>query len=303
MLEGKRALVTGASGFVGSHLIAELLARGAEVVAVSRVAHPLARRGVTWIQADLERPGTAESIVDRARPDYVFHLASAVTGRRDLDLVAPTLQVNLVSGVRLMVAASRAGVERMVLAGSMEEPDLAAGEAPSSPYAAAKAAQSLYARFFHTVHGLPVVLARIFMVYGPGQRDHTKLVPYAILEGLDGRAAKLASCDRPIDWIFVEDVARGLATLAAAPEIDGESFDLGSGETVTVGEIAGKVAAALGAPAPLAGCLPPRPLETIRRADADRTWGRTGFLPSVGLDQGLARTIDWYRAERAAGRA
>lgn len=303
MLEGKRALVTGASGFVGSHLIAELLARGAEVVAVSRVAHPLARRGVTWIQADLERPGTAESIVDRARPDLVFHLASAVTGRRDLDVVAPTLQVNLVAGVRLLVAASRAGVERVVLAGSMEEPDVVAGEVPASPFAAAKAAQSLYAGFFHAVHGLPVVVARIFMVYGPGQRDHSKLVPYAILEGLAGHPARLASCDRPIDWIFVEDVARGLAALAAAPGLDGESFDLGSGETVTVGEIAARVATALGAPAPLAGCLPPRPLETIRRANADRTWGRTGFLPSVGLDQGLARTIDWYRAERAAGRA
>jgi len=303
MLQGKRALVTGASGFVGSHLITELLARGAEVTAISRVAQSRAPRGVTWVQADLERPGAAESIVDRARPEIVFHLASAVTGRRDLDLVAPTLQVNLVAGVRLMVAASRVGVERVVLAGSMEEPDLAAGEGPSSPYAAAKAAQTLYARFLHAVHGLPVVIARIFMVYGPGQKDLTKLVPYTILEGIEGRAAKLASCDRPIDWIFAEDVARGLATLAVAPGIDGESFDLGSGESVTVGEIAGRIAAELGAPAPLAGCLPPRPLETVRRADVGRTFERTGFRPTVGLDQGLARTIVWYRAERAAGRA
>ncbi|MCB1009315.1 MAG: NAD-dependent epimerase/dehydratase family protein [Acidobacteria bacterium] len=303
MLEGKRALVTGASGFVGSHLISELLARGAEVTAISRVAQGRARRGVSWIQADLERPGTAESIVERARPDVVFHLASAVTGRRDVDLVAPTLQVNLVAGVRLMVAASRRGVERVVLAGSMEEPDLAAGEAPSSPYAAAKAAQSLYARFLHAVHGLPVVIARIFMVYGPGQKDLTKLVPYAILEGIEGRAARLASCDRPIDWIFVEDVARGLATLAGAPGVEGESLDLGSGASVTVGDIAARIAAEVGAPAPLAGCLPPRPLETVRRADVDRTFERTGFLPTVGLDEGLARTIAWYRAERAARRA
>lgn len=302
MLEGKRALVTGASGFVGSHLISELLARGAEVTAISRVAQGRARRGVSWIQADLERPGTAESIVERARPDVVFHLASAVTGRRDVDLVAPTLQVNLVAGVRLMVAASRRGVERVVLAGSMEEPDLAAGEAPSSPYAAAKAAQSLYARFLHAVHGLPVVIARIFMVYGPGQKDLTKLVPYAILEGIEGRAARLASCDRPIDWIFVEDVARGLATLAGAPGVE-ESLDLGSGASVTVGDIAARIAAEVGAPAPLAGCLPPRPLETVRRADVDRTFERTGFLPTVGLDEGLARTIAWYRAERAARRA
>ena len=123
--------------------------------------------------------------------------------------------------MNLLVAATRAGCRRVVLAGSMEEPDLAAGEAPGSPYAAAKAAQSLYARFFRALYGAPVVTARIFMVYGPGQRDLSKVVPYAILRGLEGQPAELASGARPVDWIHVDDVARGLVALAEAPGIEG----------------------------------------------------------------------------------
>ncbi len=237
-----------------------------------------------------------------ARAEIVFHLASQVTGRRDLDFVEPILEANLVAGVHLMTAATRAGVARIVLAGSMEEPEHGAGEAPASPYAAAKAAQSLYARFLRAVHGTPVVTARIFMVYGPGQADRAKLVPYSILENLAGRPAKIASGDRPIDWIFVEDVARGLAALATAPGIEGETLDLGSGETVTVAEIAARIATRVGAGPPESGALPARPLETVRRADPERTFARTGFRPAVSLDEGLQRTVEWYRAERAAGR-
>jgi len=302
MLQGTRALVTGASGFVGRHLVAELLARGAEVVAQSRSGAGPALPGVRWLTADLAAAGEAERVVAESRAERIFHLASRVTGRRDLELVAPTLEANLVAGVRLLLAALGAGCRRIVLAGSMEEPDLAAGEAPASPYAAAKAGLSLYARFLHAVHGAPIVTARTFMVYGPGQRDLTKLVPHAILEGLEGRATRLASAGRPVDWIFVEDVARGLVALATAPGLEGETLDLGSGRTTTVGEVAARIAARLGAPPPAAGALPARALETARRADTERTFARAGFRPATDLDAGLDLTIEWYRAERAAGR-
>jgi nucleoside-diphosphate-sugar epimerase len=294
-------LVTGASGFLGGALLAELARRGAAVEAVSRRAGARGG-GASWHAADLVDPEAVDRLFERTRPEIVFHLASEVTGRRDLDLVRPTFERNLAAAVHLLVAATRAECRRIVLAGSMESPALESGEAPGSPYAAAKAGQALYARLFHALYGAPVATARIFMVYGPGQGDLTKLVPYAILEALAGRAPRLASGARAVDWIYVDDVARGLLALAAAPGIEGQTLDLGSGVATPVGEVAARIARAAGAPAPVEGVLPPRPLETERVADPARTLAATGFSPQIGLDDGLARTLAWYRAERAAGR-
>lgn len=114
----------------------------------------------------------------QVRPGLVFHLASHVSGSRGLDAVLPTLQANFLSTVNVLLAAAEVGCKRIVRAGSLEEPD---GEDPEpvpvSPYAAAKFTANTYDRMFHSLHGLPVVTLRIFMVHGPGQRDETKLVP------------------------------------------------------------------------------------------------------------------------------
>lgn len=300
-MRGCRVLVTGAAGFIGSRLVAELASRGARVLGSSR-AERAARGDLEWLRCDLRNAEEVDRMFERARPEIVFHLGSWVSGRRDLEHVRTAFDANLASAVNLLVAASRAGCRRLVLAGSMEEPDLTAGEVPGSPYAAAKAAQSLYAGLFHSLFSAPVVVARIFMVYGPGQSDLTKLVPYTILEGLAGRAARITSGHRPIDWIFVEDVARGLVACAEAPHVEGSTLDLGSGTAVTVGTMATEIAARLGAPPPELGALADRPLEAIRRADPERTFARTGFRPETGLGDGLDQTIRWYRAERAAGR-
>ena len=301
-MHGTSVLVTGASGFIGSRLVGELSERGARVVALSREARRDAGDGVRWLRADLADGAAVDAAFEEAAPEVVFHLASWVSGRRELEQVRPAFAANLASAVNLLVAATRAGCRRVVLAGSMEEPDLAAGEVPGSPYAAAKAAQSLYARFFRALYATPVVTARIFMVYGPGQRDLAKVVPYSILRGLEGQAAELASGARPVDWIHVDDVAAGLVALGLAPGIEGETLDLGSGAAVTVGEIVATIATKLGAPPPRLGARPDRPLEAVRVADPEWTFGRTGFRPAIELGDGLDSTLAWYRAERAAGR-
>lgn len=295
-----RCLVTGASGFLGRRLLDALGRVGADVVAVSRLARVEGAAGARWRAVDLEDRTAVERLIDDERPEVVFHLASLVTGRRELELVAPTLRANLVPAVHLLAAATRVGCRRVVLAGSQEEP--LPSEAPSSPYAAAKAAASVYARLFHSLYGAPVVTARIFMAYGPGQRDLAKLVPATILAALGGERPKISSGTRAVDWIHVDDVARGLLALATAPGLEGGTLDLGSGELTTVREVAERICRRLGAPPPEVGALPDRPLEPERRADPAATLARAGWRPSIALDDGLAGTIDWYRAERAAGR-
>lgn len=299
-------LVTGASGFLGGHLVRALLAAGCRVDAVSRQQRTSSSADLRWWQADLAAPGEAERVFAGSAPEVVFHLASLVTGRRELDLVLPAFHANLESTVRLLAAASAApagSCRRIVLAGSMEEPDLAAGEAPGSPYAVAKAAATLYARFFRSLYGTPVVSARVFMVYGPGQVDHTKVVPYAILQALQRQAPRLSSGARPVDWIFIDDVISGFLALAEAPGIEGETFDLGSGEVVTVRQVVEKICHALDAPPPEIGALADRPLEAVRRANIAKSSSRLGWRPRVGLEEGLHRTIVGLRGELAASAA
>ena len=303
-MEPLPVLVTGASGFLGAHLVRALLKAGCRVHAVSRREQTLAAPNLRWWQADLAVAGESERVIAGAAPQVVFHLASLVTGKRELALVLPAFQANLESTVRLLAAASAAPAglcRRIVVAGTMEEPDRNSIEAPGSPYAAAKTAATLYTRFFHSLYGTPVVTARIFMVYGPGQADTTKLVPYSILAALRGEAPRLTSGTRPVDWIYIDDVVAGLLAAAEVAGIEGETFDLGSGELVTVRQIVEKICHALAAPPPEIGALSDRPLEAVRRANIAKSSGRLGWRPTVGLEEGLHRTIVGLRGEIAAG--
>lgn len=299
-MRGLRCLVTGASGFLGRHLLGALERAGAaEIAAWSRLPQP-AGGPALWHRVDLEDRDAVESAFDAARPEVVFHLASLVTGRRELDLVVPAFRANLATTVHLLAAATRVGCRRIVLAGSMEEPD--PGEPPASPYAAAKGAAALYAALFHSLYGAPAVTARIFMAYGPGQRDLAKVVPASILAALAGRRPPISSGTRPVDWIHVADVASGLLALATAPGVEGATLDLGSGELVPVREVVERICRLAGVAGPEVGALADRVGEPVRRADVEATFAASGWRPRVGLDDGLRATLVWYRAERAAGR-
>jgi UDP-glucose 4-epimerase len=295
-----RALVTGATGFIGSALCRRLVASGTEVHGVSRVSRSTAD-GIRWWQADLSEAGAANRIVRQARPDAVFHLASHVSGDRGLGAVAPTLRDNLVTTVNLLTAAAEAGETRVVLAGSMEEPDRD-DPAPSSPYAAAKSAASAYARLFDQLYGLPVVNLRVFMVYGPGQQDRTKLVPYVISSLLRGEGPRLSSGRREVDWVYVDDVVAAFVAAAEAEKAPGSTLDIGSGELVSIRSLVEQIAALVGGDVrPVFGALPDRPGERPRDAEVEPSRETIGWEPSTPLDVGLARTVEWFRARVGEG--
>ncbi|HSL85027.1 MAG TPA: NAD(P)-dependent oxidoreductase [Thermoanaerobaculia bacterium] len=306
-LAGARVLVTGASGFLGAARCRRRAGAGARVHGTSRRSE-LSGGGIEGgLRGDLADAGFAREVVAEAGPEVLFHLASEVTGSREPEAVLPTVRGNLVSAVNVLLAAREAGCRRVVVAGSMEEPEPARnGEppVPASPYAAAKGAATAYARMFHALWGLPVVTARVFMVYGPAQPDLRKLVPYVTLALLRGEHPRLSSGRRPVDWIYVDDAVEGLVALGTAPGIDGERLDLGSGELVRVREVAERLAAIARRPASSLGFgeLPDRPMEQVRTADVARTRERTGWRPAVSLDEGLGRTVDWYREALEAGR-
>ena len=239
-----------------------------------------------------------DGLLAEIRPDYVLHLASCVTGRREIEWVRETFAGNLQSAVNVLVAAQNAGVSKTVLAGSLEEPD-AADAAPiaSSPYAASKWCASAYARMMHALYGTCSATARIFMVYGPGQQDLKKLVPYVCLSAARGEAPELMSGGREVDWIYVDDVVNGLIELAFAGPDNGDYVDIGSGRLFTTGEIASRICDLAGTGvAPNFGAVPDRAMEQVRKADTGATRAAIGWQPAIDLDEGLRRTYDWYRA-------
>ena len=148
---------------------------------------------------------------------------------------------------------------------------------------------------FFSLHGVPVVTLRIFMVYGPGQHDETKLVPYVITSLLRDDPPKLASGSRPVDWVYVDDVVDALVRSANADQANGATIDVGSGVLTPVRSVVESIARLIpSSPAPQFGALPDRPNERVRLADVERAGSLLGWAPSTSLERGLAATVDWY---------
>jgi UDP-glucose 4-epimerase len=300
-LAGRRVLVTGASGFIGARLCERAGELGALVHGVSRRPPPDRSAAVRWEHLDLTEEAAVRALVKRIQPEIMLNLASEVSGYRSADAVLPMLHANLVAAVNVMLACHETGCPRLVLAGSMEEPDFGDPDAVAqSPYAAAKWAALTYARMFRTLYELPVVHLRIFMVYGPGQRDLRKLVPYVTTSLLRGEAPELMSGDREVDWVYVDDVVDAFLAAAVAPGADAAPLDIGSGTLVTVRDVVAHLRRLVGESIePAFGALPARRLERVRVADPATAAAAIGWRPRTSLEDGLARTVEYYRRTTA----
>jgi nucleoside-diphosphate-sugar epimerase len=293
---GVTVMVTGATGFIGTHLVARLAALDARVHAVSRrSASADSAERVHWWRCDLTDETQVRSLVREVEPDVIVHLASEVAGARDHQLVLPMMRANLASTVHLLSAAVERPGTRLVLAGSMEEPD--PGSAPSSPYVAAKAAATGYTRMFRDLWLLRVTTLRIAMVYGPGQRDSTKLLPYAITCLLRGHSPRMTTGRRPVDWVYVGDVVDAFVAAVSRPDID-EVLEIGSGTAVTIRDAVDRLTDVIGGDVrPRYGALADRPLDSARIADPTRAEEAIGWRATTSLDEGLARTVEWFRRQ------
>lgn len=296
-LEGRRALVTGASGFIGSALCRRLSQAGMEVHGVSRTERAATDYCARWHVCRLDDIEAVRALFKASKPDFIFHLASHVVGSRSIELVLSTFSANLTSTVNLLTAATELGCERILLTGSLEEPEPGPDHAvPSSPYAAAKFAASAYGRMFHALYETPVAMLRVYMVYGPRQQDVKKLVPYVTLSLLKGESPQLSSGVRQVDWIFVDDVVEGFLAAATAIGIEGSTIDLGTGQLASVRTVVEHLFELVRPDEkPAFGSLADRALEQVRAADVEASFRRIGWRPRVSLRDGLRRTAEWYR--------
>ncbi len=252
---------------------------------------------MAWSTVALSDPDAVRRMLEQLSPDVVFHLSGHVTGSQALADVEPTFSRNLVSTVHLLTAAAERARHRIVLAGSMHEPEGEhADTTPVSPYAASKWACTSYARMFHRLYQLPVIVARPMMVYGPGQWDRAKLLPHVITSLLSGASPAISGGTRTLDWVFVDDVVAALTMLAMTPSAYGHAIDLGSGTLTSIREIVEQVARMIGWTHPIEfGTVPDRPFERPRKARVEETRQITGWTAATPLSAGLLKTVDYWR--------
>jgi nucleoside-diphosphate-sugar epimerase len=296
-IHGCRVLVTGAGGFVGLHLVEALVGLGANVHALSR---SIEKRGlpqnIHMHSVDMQRSNALRRCIKEVKPDVVYHLAGLVNTRQYLSLVLPTLRNNVMGSVHLFLALAEETCNRLIVVGSSEEP--AAGHLRSvanSPYAVAKEAETSYAKMFHSIFSLPVVVARPFMSYGPRQPVE-KIIPYVITSLLQGIPPQISSGRRVCDLIYVQDLVMGLILSGFCPNLTGEAIDLGAGVGVTIRDTANLISSLVAGPVkPLFGAIPDRLYESPQIANDEETFRLLGYRPIWSLQDGLKATIEWYR--------
>jgi len=297
VLTKTNVLVTGAAGFIGTALCSALSKLGACVIGAGRSESPPGFPG-RWVRCDLCEPASVEGLLSGTGPAYVFHMAGRTLGQQGREAVWPNLRDNLLGTVTLLLALSQTPCRRVVMTGSLREPAGSGDDTPSSPYAAAKAAGCAYARMFHRLYGLPVVIARLYMVYGPGPQDMTKLVPYVASRLAGGKEVLLSSGEAAFDFVFIDDVVDGLIALAMNDGLEGQTLDLGTGKLTSVTDVAHIVATRMGAGADALrlGAMPDRRFEPIRKADTATTERLTGWRARTPLTDGIDQFVRWHAA-------
>lgn len=307
-MTARRVLLTGGSGFIGSHCIDPLLRRGFEVVATCHGRQPAQRTGVRWLQADLLAPGAAEHVVAEARPSHLLHLAWYVEPGKMID--APENLDWSRASIELLRRFREGGGERCVIGGSCYEYDWRYGYCneqltplrPDTLYGAAKLGLAETMLGYCRASGLSGAWARMFFLYGPNENPR-RLVPSVLRALIAGEPARSSHGRQVRDYMHVADVAQG--TVALLDSAARGAYNIASGQATTIVSIVELLGELSGRPDLLRiGAIPARandaPLVVGDPAAARRDFG---WEVSIPLREGLAATLDWWRREIGAQRS
>ncbi len=303
-----KILVTGGAGFIGSHLVDRLIQEGHDVVVVDNLSTGKRRnlnRSAEFYKLDIQSP-RLERVFRRERPALLMHLAAQMDVRRSVEDPIYDAQVNILGTLNVLEQAVRHGTRKVVFASSGgaiygEQETFPASEAhpthPASPYGISKLSGEQYLAYYQRVSGIQYVSLRYANVYGPRQDPHGEAGVVAIF------AQKLLSREQPIingngrqtrDFVYVEDVVE--ANLAAmGKEVQG-IYNVGTGQETSVNDLF-RILADMTDP----GCKelhgPAKKGEQIRSVvDGSKLRRELGWEPKVSLQEGLARTVEFFRA-------
>jgi nucleoside-diphosphate-sugar epimerase len=288
------------------HLLRGLNAAGAEIIAIAEAGRRVERLdGLPFpveriLLEDVSHIGDA---IRQAKAHYVIHLSAFVSTARSFDALEETLRRNLLPTVALLTAAAETQASRVILLGSCEEYsqkttpfDTALAPDPSSPYGASKAAATAYARMFSTAFRLPTVVLRPSVVYGPGQSD--RMLISQVMKALsENRTVDVSGGAQTRDFIYVDDVVNAIVRSLIVPGIEGDVWNIGSGEVVAVRDCLERIERITGRSGLiLYGKRPYSESEIFHyEPKVQGTYAAFDWKPSVMLEEGLRKTWEFFR--------
>jgi NAD dependent epimerase/dehydratase len=311
--QGQRVLVTGAGGFIGSHLVETLVAAGAKVRAFTRYNSrsdpgllnllPVEMlKSVELIFGDLRDP--AAILTAMVGTSHVFHLGALIAIPYSYLHPVDVVETNVIGTLNVLMAARGARVVRVIHTSTSEVYGTALRvpideEHPlrgQSPYSASKIGADKLVESFYRSFDIPVVTLRPFNTYGPRQSTRA-VIPTIITQALEGETIHLGNLDARRDMTYVSDTVNGFLKVASTPGIEGETFNLGTGAEVSIRELVGVIGSLLGKTLAVtveASRLRPEKSE-VRRLLANnwRARERLNWEPQVSLQDGLDMTITW----------
>jgi nucleoside-diphosphate-sugar epimerase len=300
-----RVLVSGARGFVGLPLLAQLARADIELHALCRGPIPRAPEGVRWHRLDLFDASAVDALTEELAPQRLVHLAWCTEHGRYWQ--APENLAWVQHSLHLLDAFVRRGGRRALMIGTCAEYDwsaatgaLAESRSPAAPatlYGAAKDALRRVAGAYAQEQGVELAWARLFFLYGPREQP-ARLVPSVIGALLEGRPVATSSGRQTRDFMHVDDVAAAVAALLDSAVVG--PVNIASGVGVTIGEVVAEIVRLIGSPELVQpGALPERPGEPpLLVADVSRLRDEVGFRPRWTLADGLAATVRWWEANQ-----
>jgi UDP-glucose 4-epimerase len=314
----RSAVVTGGAGFIGSHLVDALVARGCAVTVLDNLSTGreanlgACRASVRLLRGDIRDRQAMEEAVKGC--DAVFHLAAIVSVVQTTEDPLGSASVNETGSLQVLEAARTAGVRRFVFASSCavygDDPALPKHEAmppnPLTPYAVQKLSVEYYLRVYQALYGLDAVALRFFNVFGPRQdpsSPYSGVISIFMNRALTGDPPTIyGDGEQTRDFVYVGDVVEALIAAATSPSAPGGVFNVGTAASVSINDLWGRIATLSGAAvSPLR--VDRRAGEVLRsRSSIDLARERLGFSPSMDLDQGLLSTLEWCRGALPAKR-
>jgi len=306
-----RWLVTGGAGFIGSHLAEALVGKGETVrIADSFITgnrRNLAAAGdrAELVEGDLADPAVAARAV--AGMDYVLHQAAIPSVPRSVKDPATSNRANVDATLQLLIAARDAKVKRVVYAASSsaygDTPTLPKREdmptRPLSPYALQKLVGEQYMQLFTALYGLETVSIRYFNVFGPRQdpsSPYSGVIALFVTALLAGKPPTIVGDGgQTRDFTYVANVVDGVLRAATAPGASGEVINVATGRQISISELAKALGEIIGVTAAPVHIDPRAGDVRDSLADVSKAKAILGYEPTVGLEEGLRRTVEWYR--------
>ena len=309
----KRSLVTGGAGFIGSHLVDHLIARGHAVTVLDdfstgspeNLAGGVAAGDVRVVEGSVLDPAAIAGAMEDC--DRVFHLAVQCV-RRSLDRPIENHEVNATGTLNVLEAARIAGVTRFVYCSSSEVYGNASDELldersvvcePMTVYGAAKLAGEHYAKAYHRTYGLDTVIVRPFNAYGPREHDRgdlAEVIPRFVIRVMNGLAPIIFGAgDNGRDFTYVTDTARGLALAAEHDRLVGATVNIACGHMLTIKEVADTVTRLCQRRDLEPVHIDPRPGDVYRlRADTRLAETLLGYRAEIEFEEGLQKYLAWF---------